>query len=290
MGETDFRGEGVVILAWSFTALSTLFTFGRFYIHFLKKKRFIWDDVFNGLALLCLVTFCSIYQHYGPQKYNHQLNKAALPKKPKYSEKQFTAENNAAIILFWCVIYSTKASFLALYWMLFEVSRRFRIAWWVIAVYTALSFVATVLWSPILVCAERTWTQPCHKKCLVDMQVGWAALDIFGDILLMVLPLVMLQPLRMRLTQKIGLGIVFGLVIVNMVLEIIRALLVIVVDLHRFQGVGDICFIMQATLAVITCALPCYRSLLIRDKKKISDWSLPDIVIGSAVEKDQISV
>lgn len=100
----------------------------------------------------------------------------------------------------------------------------------------------------------------------------------------MALPIVMLRPLHMRWSQKAGLGLIFGLVFINIVLEVLRTVLTIVVDFENFRGYGVVCFILQATLAVITCALPCYRGLVIK-KSRASNWTLPTIATNTNAEK-----
>lgn len=65
----------------------------------------------------------------------------------KPSNPHRNAQLNAAnSLIFWCVIYSVKASFLALYWHIFEISLKFRIAWAFAAVFTFISFGMTLMW------------------------------------------------------------------------------------------------------------------------------------------------
>lgn len=124
----------------------------------------MWDDVFNGLALLSLLAFCSTYQIYGPSKYNVQLYEEGINlKDTAYDFDKLKKFNDATIMIFWCVIHFVKASFLALYWMLFELSRKFRIAWWILAVYTTMSFLITLLWGPALACGSDV---PEAGECL----------------------------------------------------------------------------------------------------------------------------
>lgn len=304
----------VQAIAWSLSTVSLFLTIGRFVIHWRKGKSFIWDDVFNALAVLFLFAFTGTYQVYGPNKYNSQLYESGLYKeKPVFDSVKLKRYNDAAVFLFWCVIYTVKASFLALYWMLFHVSggRKFRIGWWSTTIYTMVSFVATIMWGLLLKCAPDKWEMKgkldrehatlCARNLrervgseqkAIDMQIAWCVFDLVGDVLrtqphpslkndtnrlsVMALPIAMLRPLRMRIAQKVALGVIFGLVLINMVFEVLRTILVIAVDLQRFQGHGVLCFILQATMTVIVCTLPCYRGLLLK-RKKVSNWSLPTI-------------
>lgn len=55
--------------------------------------------------------------------------------------------NAANTLLFWCCIYSAKASFLALYWHIFSYSTKFRVAWAVGAAFIPACFGITFMWS-----------------------------------------------------------------------------------------------------------------------------------------------
>ncbi|KAH7118970.1 hypothetical protein B0J11DRAFT_617257 [Dendryphion nanum] len=274
----NLSSEGVVAILWTFTAAAFLLTIGRFAIHWRNGKKFVWDDILNGCALLALLVFGITYQVVGAPNYDLQFRNPDAFEKSMSSEPKLRRMNDVMIVGFWCVIYFVKASFLALYWTLFALSQKFRIAWWIVTAYTFFTFAATITWRWVLIFTANTSDQHC-----IDLVLGWAIFDIFGDILLMVLPLTMLSPLRMRISQKIGLGLIFGLVVINIILEILRTVLLVVVDFKRFQGYGEVGFILQATLAVITCALPCYRGLMIK-RKRVPNWSLPTIAVDVDVE------
>lgn len=71
----------------------------------------------------------------------------------------------------WTTLYLVKASFLALIWSIFKVSPRFQVAWWIIAIYTFLTFwvvLLSLLWqcgSPSLYdSAEVCYTLVAYYK------------------------------------------------------------------------------------------------------------------------------
>ena len=64
---------------------------------------------------------------------------------PSLDMQEVLIYNSANLVLFWCLKYAVKASFLALYWHIFELSRRFRIAWVLLTLYTTLSFLVTLM-------------------------------------------------------------------------------------------------------------------------------------------------
>lgn len=127
------------------TALAILVTIGRFRIHWVKSKTFGWDDYLNGIALIFLLVFTVTYQIYFPIDYQAQLYSLGLVDQPPkiqdvYLDMKIYIAN---AFMFFGVIYSVKASFLALYWKIFHISNKFRIAWWFVTVYTVLSFLLT---------------------------------------------------------------------------------------------------------------------------------------------------
>ena len=97
-----------------------------------------------------LLAYTGTYQVYGPTDYSKQLYAMGLIQKDEIiqSDEKRNAKYNAAnTLLFWCVIYAAKASFLALYWHIFSFSTKFRIAWAVTTAYIPASFGITFMWS-----------------------------------------------------------------------------------------------------------------------------------------------
>lgn len=133
-------------MAWTTTIIALLFTLGRFIIHYRNRKRLGWDDILNGIAAIFMLAFIGTWQSFVPAEYQAQLYSMGLSDaKPVVHKELFQRFNLANAILFWCCIYSVKASFLALYWSIFEVSSGFRIAWVLSSIYIGASFVATIL-------------------------------------------------------------------------------------------------------------------------------------------------
>ena len=93
-----------------------------------------------------------------------------------------------------------------------------------------------------------------------------SARDLTDCFTVAALPLAMLRPLLMRTSQKLELAIIFCLVIVNMVMTILRTAYSINVNLAKFPDQNILWCFLQPTVAVIVCALPCYRGILSRKK------------------------
>jgi hypothetical protein len=100
--------------------------------------------------MVFLLAYTGTYQVYGPTEYTKQLYDMGLIREDEVieSDPRRNAKYNAAnTLIFWCVIYTAKASFLALYWHIFSFSNKFRIAWSVATAYIVASFAVTFMWS-----------------------------------------------------------------------------------------------------------------------------------------------
>lgn len=113
-----------------------------------------------------LLAFTGTYQVFGPADYANQLYAMGLITEdeiPKGNESRNSKYNSANSLIFWCVIYTVKASFLALYWPLFEWSKRFRISWALVAVYMFLSFGVTLM-IPFWLCGNPKYFPDTQRK------------------------------------------------------------------------------------------------------------------------------
>jgi hypothetical protein len=134
-------------MAWSLTAVAILLTIGRFALHWSSSKRIRWDDMLNGVAALFLIAFFATWQVLVPPSYQAQLYEMGESNiKPAYVDPTLRPRINLINgLLFWLCIYSVKASFLALYWSIFQVSNPFRVAWGLAVAYNVAGFVVTVV-------------------------------------------------------------------------------------------------------------------------------------------------
>jgi hypothetical protein len=132
------------------TGLAFLFTIGRFAVHWHRRRRLAWDDFFNGLAMLFCFGYTITFQLIAPKHYNAQLARLGVISKSEIKHldpASYRNINAANSLIFWCVIYAVKASFLALYWNVFaSLCKKFRIAWVLAAVFTFICFMVTFMW------------------------------------------------------------------------------------------------------------------------------------------------
>ena len=134
------------------TATATVLTVGRYLIRWsiTRQSHTRWtlcDDLFHLLSLVALIVFDATNETHNATKLNLQTAIAD----PQTSQADILSGyvhllvlsrvNNCFLyLIFWLV----KLSFLMFYRSLFDISRPFRTAWWVVLVYTVLTF-----WVPI---------------------------------------------------------------------------------------------------------------------------------------------
>lgn len=109
----------------------------------------------------------------------------------------------------------------------------------------------------------------------------------------MVLPIAMIQTLRMAAVQKIGLAITFALVLVIVSMDILRTIYTLSMDLSKGQDSNALWGILEPTIAVIVCALPCYRGLLKFNTTTTQNetfWSFGHSSAWSKIFKSSVSV
>lgn len=112
-------------------------------------------------------------------------------------------------------------------------------------------------------------TQCSHSDYQLNFNLltFWCVLNVVGDILVIALPLVMLWKLHMSGTDKLGLAVVFLLVLVIIIFDILRSFFNTNASLSTLLSsmVWTLC---EPAIAVMVCALPSYRSILPTQSKR----------------------
>ena len=173
------------------SALAMTLTTGRLIIRWRKTRALRSDDILNGLAALLLIPFLVtmfLYTDYPLQKQLYMLGLRQDPP-PPVEIPHMLRLHLAFNLVFWCIIYLVKASFLALYWHLFEISTRFRVVWWAATGFTVASFLASVLlflWhcgSPAKLFDAGKWTSwvARHSNLTVFRCMQYATRKVWHD-------------------------------------------------------------------------------------------------------------
>ena len=247
-------------IRWTFTAVAIVLTFGRFYIRW-KYTRIYWDDAFNALALVCMITTFALV------------------------DVQLEATDDATLYRYvlglsmtlWTTLYLVKASFLALCWLIFRVSANFRKAWYFVAVYNFLTYMVILLWG-VWQCGDparyadpaacAAWDSDWYHATGAAFE---AALHSSSEFFILLLPILWISKLHMSRSEKVGAAAVFAITIVDIIMGLLR---LIATSLYSRGDTADSVYTIWITtqafepgLAVIVCALPAYTALLPRSRK-----------------------
>ena len=122
-------------------------TAGRYAIRYTTVGRFHWDDFTHLIALLALIGFGVGVQGYvdvAAQEFAIQAGEE--PKPADYAGLVIHGRLYQVMLsaFAWISLWSVKFTFLLFYRLLFDVSTKFMRAWWVVTVFTFVTF-----WIPI---------------------------------------------------------------------------------------------------------------------------------------------
>ncbi|KAL2114011.1 hypothetical protein VUR80DRAFT_1307 [Thermomyces stellatus] len=265
--------SSLLALVWTCFSVALLFVALRTAIRLRVASRPTADDYWITLALAALLTLCAletvqepslapitgIMDGTGVENFN-----SLIADTEHYLKYQFPI-----IVLFWTVLWSVKASFLALYFRFFRELKHYRRAWYGLVVFTFLAYVGCII----------TLTLSCGQpasffrfaQCGRPEQI-WASnlsvyysttVDVFTDLCIMAMPLKLIYKLKQISTkQKLGLTCVFGLCFVMIAFSIVRAKQVLVpqhfVNLTLLMTWST----LTASISVIVGSLPAFKIFL----------------------------
>jgi hypothetical protein len=136
---TQLSVNGLIAVTWAGAGLGILFTSARIVIRIVYVKRLLADDYFMLLALVLLITNAILQTLQAPHLYYIVLDMSGPD--IVYHGLHYTYYEFAIIAIFWSVLWSVKASFLALFWMISNGLPRYRRIWWATAVFAALAYI-----------------------------------------------------------------------------------------------------------------------------------------------------
>ncbi|KAJ5531710.1 hypothetical protein N7527_005103 [Penicillium freii] len=136
---TKLSVNGLIAVTWVGAGLGILFTSARIAIRIVYVKRLLADDYFMLLALALLVMNAILQTLQAPHLYYVVLNMAGPD--IVHHGLHYTYYEFAIIGIFWSVLWSVKASFLALFWIISNGLPRYRRVWWATTVFAALAYM-----------------------------------------------------------------------------------------------------------------------------------------------------
>lgn len=140
----DLSQGGLIALAWVGVAIAGCFVVARSTIRIYTLSKLQADDYWIYFAWTMLLVNAILTTLQAPHLYYLARGTAGLvplDEKFVYHGSKYVRYEFPAIGLFWTILWGVKASFLTLFWKLFEGLRGYRRWWWAVVAFTALSYI-----------------------------------------------------------------------------------------------------------------------------------------------------
>lgn len=135
---------GLIAIAWSSIVLAGMFVAARTVIRITRTERLDWDDYWIYIAYTLMIVSVILQTLQTPSLYYIvRAFSGLVPLDEEYMEEGNLYARYEFVImgLFWTVLWSVKASFLALYWRLFQGLGQYKKWWKGVAVFTFLTYL-----------------------------------------------------------------------------------------------------------------------------------------------------
>ncbi|KAI6912940.1 hypothetical protein KC318_g1720 [Hortaea werneckii] len=286
----DLPPAGLIAVAWVGLVLAASLVGLRLYVR-ITENRTLQSDDYCLITALVLLLVNAILQTLQTQSLYYMVKNRAgqVPGGQQLVDQgnDYVRYQFAIIGLFWTVLWSVKASFLALYSRFFRSKPRYRRAWWCTVVFTALAYIgcwiasAWVSLKSWVRAATDDWSfvQTCHPpstyfqfgKCdkAIDdagsvIAISYStAVDVLSDILIILLPSGLLRHLQVDKRHKLGLAGIFGIGLVRIPCAIIRWTQIVLTA--RTDPVGlAVWSLAESSISVMIGSLPALKALFTR--------------------------
>ncbi|RBR14214.1 hypothetical protein FVER53590_07719 [Fusarium verticillioides] len=268
--------QGLVIIVWTCFTIATLFISLRLSVRWLQNRRFLADDYWITWAWLCTLTMAILQtEQMDSLWYMTYLQAGRVAYDPIELEShriQITRWQFPIIKLFWIILWSVKASFLALFYRLVQPFPAIRRCWYAVAVFAAAALIVCIICS-ILTCSppsnyfQGSCDSPREQWRQSFNVIFSTTVDVATDLMIMALPIAVLPSLQLDIKKKIGLGIVFSLGIIIISVALVRMSKVIVGNQVDLVGLA-IWGAVETATALVVGSLPALKGLLNRSIKR----------------------
>ncbi|CEL07392.1 hypothetical protein ASPCAL10549 [Aspergillus calidoustus] len=268
----------VLPVSISLVGLSTIVVALRLYTRIRLVCSPGWDDWFLLLSLLTDYAFFGVLM----AEHTHGLGK------PQATLTQSEYQNQLKMLWISVPLYNltlnlTKISMVLLYLRLFT-TRVYRVLLWVLLVLIVCSGLWMVIGTLLICIPVQAFWDPSMPHTCISREVVWflnAALQIAGDLILVILPMPQLVRLRIPRRQKVCVMFIFALGLFVCATSAVRlhtlVLLTRATDYSRLNGIVAIWSFAECNVAIVCASLPTFRQLIYQK----FPWSLPSCARAS---------
>ncbi|KAK4209357.1 hypothetical protein QBC37DRAFT_378106 [Rhypophila decipiens] len=267
------RAEFQVVIG-IFFALAIISVLARAGARLHQRRRLGWDDYFLFAAAVVLAGAVGLLYHMSLRIYIWTAMRmdTSILSKLDPNDLQHVISSSVPVIdswvtLTWTSIHLVKASFLAFFKQLIWQVSRIQRYYWAVVVLTVLSWMFAFA-MPFILCSEFGLNA---IKCMdssrdvlyISLTAIVGALDIITDLGIISIPIILLRRSKLRLSQKLVLGVFLCGSLLMAAFSLIR-----VVKIQDVHGVGvDLPWeffwqTMEANVAVLMGSLTVFRTLL----------------------------
>ncbi|MCJ1283213.1 hypothetical protein MMC26_002541 [Xylographa opegraphella] len=260
---------GFMIASSVTLGIAIILSVARMYIKVNKFHRLYSDDWFFLGAVCFLIagtTMVFLTLPYNQTEVNVGAGVEAPPPDLTHQLDFDVKFQDSASLLLNASIFSVKFSFLLFFRRLLERTGKLQQYWW-------FAFIITIPCAVVCMCTEfivcpafgdrimETCVSPTAIKRQVAILYTVVVLDIFTDLLVISIPVLLLWNVKVNIRRKIGLGCLLCLSIFAIITNIIRA------AGHKLDnGQSDVVWIlfwgeMEACIAVMANSMTAFRSL-----------------------------
>lgn len=277
------------ITVWVTFASTVPFLGLRTYARLKTFGRLFWDDCLVALSWLTFGAIATVTTTLRPKFVGKEATTQSQGSESGY--RQFRNGALIGIALFYSSIWMIKFSFLVFFWRLGpDKLRGLRILWWVVFLGTVATFIVALAVQPYknpdpefrnVIASGNTSTD---ADTLIIFGTG-CAMDVFSDLLVLVIPMTIVWQVQLRWQQKVILTSLFCLVLVTVGVTIARA--VISLQHHPDGTLIDIEYMLvwsclECSIAIIVACISSFRSLFV--KRKPSHRRRRDVAGGDTDE------
>ncbi|KAM5460218.1 hypothetical protein MferCBS49748_007761 [Microsporum ferrugineum] len=255
----------LLVIIWSFFALTTVVMAFRIAIRLWLQRKLLWDDAFAVAAYIGLIVQVVLLTVIAPLIYIHLHGFSGTRPPPEYGVKvtHMIRVVFAHNVVFTASIYCIKASFMALYWRLIRDLNNYRKAWWAVTAFCVISLIINAVLFPVgcsTLEAFHCIDKGSITRTLASLRFN-TAMDIITDVFIMFLPIVLIMRSKLPGPQKAGLVILFALGFCIIAIATVR-----IIKSNSYQKQPPLSWLlfwstMETAVAVITSCLATFKSL-----------------------------
>ncbi|KAL3470343.1 hypothetical protein BJX99DRAFT_251312 [Aspergillus californicus] len=264
---THLSERGLVAVTWTGAGLGLLFTGLRLAIRLTRMKRLLPDDYFIMLSLFFLIANAVLQTLQAPHLYYIAFTPTAAD--IIYHGLVYVHYEFVIIGLFWSVLWSVKAAFLALFWKMTHNLPHYRRRWWAIVTFTFAVYVGCWVASAFTCHPPSNYFKfgACVKAIdrrgsIISISYS-TAVDIGTDLMIMAFALRIVWSTSITFRQKLGLVVVFSLCAVIIAFSVVRAI-IITGRAYSDQAGLAVWSIAESSISVIVGCLPPFKTFLSR--------------------------